>query len=354
MPFLVKFACIIRLNKNYANFIAMNSVNSSQGEPVKNGRKIIVIGGGTGSYTLLKGLKYYDADLTAIVTTADSGGSSGQLRDEFGVLPPGDLRRCLVALSEKRGDIWRKIFEYRFNGHTENNNLGNLIITALTKITGDLPEAIEVVSELLETRGRVVPATLDSVHLCAELENGQKILGEANIDIPKHDPDLKIEKVYLEPRAFAYKQAIEAIIDSDLVVIGPGDLYTSIIPNLLVAGINQALKSTRAKVVYVCNLMTKYGETTNFSAKDFVQEVQKYSGDSLDAVLLNIRRPSPALAEAYALENSFFVEPNIWGDPSAVIKVDLLEEQDEAYDNGHIRPLIRHDAGKLARVVVGL
>src|SRR3989339_881023 len=171
-------------------------------------RKITVIGGGTGTYTLLKGLKYYDVDLTAIVTTADSGGSSGQLRDEFGILPPGDLRRCLVALSQNRGDIWRQIFEYRFNGRHEKNNMGNLIITALNKITGDLPTAIEVASELLEVRGSVVPATLDNVHLVAELENGQVVHGETNIDIPKHNPELKIKRVFLEPKAFAYKKAI--------------------------------------------------------------------------------------------------------------------------------------------------
>lgn len=332
----------------------MAIADSQSGAVVSASRKITVIGGGTGSYTLLKGLKYYDTNLTAIVTTADSGGSSGQLRDEFGVLPPGDLRRCLVALSEKRGDIWRKIFEYRFNGHTENNNLGNLIITALTKITGDLPEALAVASELLATRGRVVPATLDSVQLCAELENGQKILGEANIDIPQHNPQLKIVKLYLTPQAFAYKRAIEAILDTDLVVIGPGDLYTSIIPNLLVEGISQALKATSAKVVYVCNVMTKYGETTNFSAKDFVREIQRYTDNALDAVVINTTRPAPALIEAYALENSFFVEPNIWGAPATVIKTDLLEERAEVYEGGRIRPLIRHDSGKLARTIISL
>src|SRR3989338_5323647 len=222
------------------------------------GKKITVIGGGTGTYNLLLGLKQYDVSLSAIVTTADSGGSSGQLRDEFGVLPPGDLRRCLIALSENRGDIWRKIFDYRFAGERE-NNMGNLIITALTKITGDFPTAIEVAAELLEVKGQVVPATLDDVHLNAELENGQVIYGETNIDIPKHNPELKIKRVFLEPKAFAYKKAIASIMDSDLVVIGPGDLYTSIIPNLLVEGLVAALKATNAKVIYVCNVMTKYG-----------------------------------------------------------------------------------------------
>ncbi|HLD28143.1 MAG TPA: gluconeogenesis factor YvcK family protein [Patescibacteria group bacterium] len=315
-------------------------------------RKITVIGGGTGTYTLLKGLKYYDVDLTAIVTTADSGGSSGQLRDEFGVLPPGDLRRCLVALSEKRGDVWRQIFEYRFNGEQEKNNLGNLIITALVKLTGDLPRAIDVVSDLLEVNGRVLPATLDNVHLCAKLEDGQIVVGESNIDIPKHNSKLKIREVYLEPQAHAYKDATKAIMNSDLVIMGPGDLYTSIIPNLLVEGIPQALKATSAKVYYVCNVMTKHGETSGFTAKDFILEIQKYSGHVLDGVICNSKEPSPELAEIYSQEQSYFVRPNVQGDSKKVIKEDLIEENPEAYEKGKKRPLIRHDSKKLAKIIV--
>jgi uncharacterized cofD-like protein len=305
-------------------------------------KKITVIGGGTGTYTLLQGLKYYDTYLSAIVTAADSGGSSGHLRDEFGVLPPGDLRRCLVALSENRGDIWRKIFEYRFEGKHEKNNMGNLIITALTKITGDLPSAIEVASELLEVKGSAVPATLDNTHLCAELENGQVILGENNIDIPKHNPELKIKRVYLEPKAIAYKKAILAIMNSDIVVIGPGDLYTSIIPNLLVNEIVDALKSTNAKIVYVCNVMTKYGETNNFNASDFLKEIQRYSNNAIDRVILNTKRPSQELTKNYASENSFFVQPNIDGDERHVIKADLINDS----------ILFRHDSNKLAKIIM--
>jgi len=305
-------------------------------------KKITVIGGGTGNFTLLQGLKYYNTDLSAVVTTADSGGSSGRLRDEFGVLPPGDLRRCLVALSENRGDVWRRIFEYRFDGENEKNNMGNLIITALTKITGDLPNAIDAASELLEVKGNVAPATLDSVHLCAELENGQTIFGEKNIDVPKHDPRLKINRVYLRPHALAYKKAVSIIMDSDIIVLGPGDLYTSIIPNLLVEGITKALKETKAKVVYVCNVMTKYGETNNFTAKDFLEEVQRYSNNAIDCVVLNTKEPTRELSKKYAHENSFFVRPNIYGDDSHVIKTDLISDSS----------LFRHDPKKIAKILM--
>lgn len=317
-------------------------------------KKITIIGGGTGSYTLLKGLRDYHVDLSAIITTADSGGSSGQLRDEFGVLPPSDLRRCLIALSEKRNDIWRKIFEYRFNGVRENNNLGNLIITALTKIVGSLPVAIDAVSELLEVKGKIIPITLDDVNLCAMLEDGQVISGETNIDIPKHDPNLKIKEVFLQPKAFAYKEAIQTIFESQLIIIGPGDLYTSIIPNLLVEGIASALKETSARIFYVTNVMTKQGETNNFSAQDFVKEIQKYSNNSLDGVICNNKKPDIELAEVYAQENSFFVEPDIIGQSNQVIKADLIEENPEVQEAGKRRPLIRHSAHKLAKIVMEL
>ncbi len=315
-------------------------------------KKIVIIGGGTGSFTLLKGLKYYDVDLSAIVTTADSGGSSGQLRDEFGVLPPGDLRQCLIALSEKQSDVWRQLFEYRFDGQIEKNNLGNLILTALTKISGDLPKALEIAADMLEVTGHVYPATLDQVHLCAELENGQTIIGESEIDIPKHDPELSIQSVYLSPKAYAYKGAVQAILTADLILIGPGDLYTSIIPNLLVTDMVEALKETKGKVYYVCNVMTKYGETNNYKASNFVREIQRYSHQALDGVICNNKQPQQEIADYYRREKSKYVQPNIRGEN--VILTDLLDENLKATVKGKIKPLIRHDSQKLAKVIVGL
>lgn len=316
--------------------------------------KITVIGGGTGSYTVLNGLKNYDIELASIVSTADSGGSSGSLRDEFGVLPPGDLRRCLVALSGNRGDIWRRIFEYRFAGEKENNNLGNLIITALTKITGDLPGALDAVSDILEVKGTVLPATLDKSSLCAKMSDGQVIIGETNIDVPSHDPSLKIEKVFLEPRAFAYKKAIETIGDSQLIAIGPGDLYTSIIPNLLVEGIAEAINKSQAKKVYVCNVMTKHGETDNFTARNFVEQIEKYLQGKLDYVLINSKRPSEEIIKSYEAEKSFFVESDLVGENYQVISADLIDEMPEVKEQEKRRPLIRHDSEKLARALMEL
>jgi len=303
-------------------------------------KKITVIGGGTGSYTLLKGLKNYDLDIAGIVTTSDNGGSSGELRDEFGILPPGDIRQCLVALSDK-GRLWRELFDYRFEGNKEKNNLGNLIMTALTKLHGDLPSAIKYASEILDVKGEVIPITLDKVHLCAELEDGQIIKGETNIDIPKHNPELKIKKVYLEPQAFAYKNAINRILDSDFIVIGPGDLYTSIIPNIIVEGIKEAINKTKAKVVYVCNVMTKYGETNNFNASDFLREVEKYLDKNVDYIILNSEEPKLEISEKYRKENSFFVKPDLEGDK--VKKSNLI---------GDDTPLFRHDSEKLVRNIM--
>lgn len=316
--------------------------------------KITVIGGGTGSYTVLNGLKHYDIELASIVSTADSGGSSGSLRDEFGVLPPGDLRRCLVALSERRGDIWRRIFEYRFEGEKENNNLGNLIITALTKISGDLPGALNIVSDILEIKGLVLPATLDKSHLCAELSDGRIVVGEKNIDIPSHDPSLKISRVFLEPRAFAYKKTIEAINDSQIIVLGPGDLYTSVIPNLLVNGIAQAINQSRAKKVYIANIMTKHGETDNFTADNFIETIEKYLGGHLDYVILNNKRPSEEVSSSYRFEQSYFVEPVLNDFRGQVILADLIDEAPSVIESGKKRPLIRHDSEKLARTIMEL
>ena len=314
--------------------------------------RIATIGGGTGSYTLLRALKNYDLDLGAIVSASDNGKSSGELRDEFGILPPGDARRCLIALSEGEGQaLWRRIFEYTFGGEREKHNLGNLIITALTDIyQGDTQSALDEVSRMLGVRGRVIYATLDNVHLCAELEDGEIIKGETNIDMPKHNPEKKIKRVYLNPEAFAYKKAIETIDEANLIVIGPGDLYTSIIPNLLVNGIPETIRGSKARKVYVCNVMTKNGETNNFGAIDFVKEFKKYLGDYPDIVLCNNNQPSKEILEKYSSEKSSFVEPNIEDNRDfKVIKEDLIDEE-----NAKKEGLIRHDSKKLGRLIRSL
>jgi len=308
-------------------------------------QRIVVIGGGTGSYTALRGLKEYDIDLTAIVSMMDSGGSTGRLRDEFGFLPPGDVRRCLLALSPDTSML-RKLFDYRFsrgkglNGH----NLGNLFLTALRDITGREEEAITEASRILNIKGRVLPVTTTNCQLGAILENNQVVVGETNIDIPRYDPNLRIKKLFLVPKPRAYRGAVKAILGADKIVIGPGDLYTSILPNLIITGIRNAIKKSRAKKVYVCNIMTKYGETTGFKASDFVSEVRKYLGEGvLDYVICNNKKPSKNLLKEYEKEKAHFVEPNMKSSKKfKVIKTDLLDNIN----------LARHNPDKLAKTII--
>jgi uncharacterized cofD-like protein len=325
-------------------------------------KKVVVIGGGTGSYTVLRGLKSCPVDITAIVTMFDSGGSSGQLRDEFGVLPPGDIRRCLVALSDgEREGVLRDLFNYRFAGTkkaTKNqereskeslagHNFGNLFITALTHVLGDGAEAIKKAGELLNIHGRVFPVSETNAHLCAELETGEIIVGETNIDIPKHDPRLKIKKVFLKPPALLFKEARKAILEADLIVLGPGDLYTSIIPNLLVRGMGDALKKSRAKKVYVANLMTKQGETNGYVLSDFIQELLNYSGlKKFDAVICNSACIPLSYIKKYKEENKepLGIDRGVKKYAKHIIKAPLFSD---------VR-VIRHDSDVLARLIMKL
>ncbi len=221
--------------------------------------------------------KNRDLNLAAVVSVADSGGSTGELRDEFGILPPGDIRRAVLALSEDAETV-RKLFEYRFKGgnRMSGHTIGNLLLTALADITGDFEAGIEELCEMFHVRGKVIPVTLDDVHLGVTLENGEKIIGETNIDVPKHDANLAISDAFLIGESKINPRAREAIINSDYVIIGPGDLYTSVVPNLLCPGMREALEQTSAKIVYVCNVMTKHGETDGYSVEDFVAVIERY------------------------------------------------------------------------------
>jgi len=310
-------------------------------------QKIVVIGGGTGSYTVLRGLKNYDVELTAVVSMMDSGGSTGKLRDEFGFLPPGDVRRCLIALSPD-ASMLRNLFDYRFNkGQGLNgHNLGNLLLTALRDITGAEESAIQEASSILNIKGKIVPVTTKNCQLGTVMENGQVIVSETNIDVPRHDSNLKVKELFLAPRPpAAYKGAINSILSADKIIIGPGDLYTSILPNLLVNGISEAIKKSKAKKIYVCNIMTKHGETTGFKAADFVAEIEKYLGKKvIDFVVCNNKKPTDKMIAEYSKEKSEFVEPNIKDNNYKVIKTDLL-------DNIH---LARHNPEKLAKTIVGI
>ncbi len=277
-------------------------------QEVKN-KKVVVIGGGTGSFMVLSALRNYPVHLTSIVSMADNGGSTGRLRDQYGVLPPGDVRRALVALSDAPQTL-RDLFNYRFSsGDLKEHNFGNIFLSTLEKMTGSFAEALRVVSQILNIKGSVIPVTLKDITLYAQLANGVVVKGETNIDKPKHNPELPIKKVWLSPQARINPKAKQAILTADLIVIGPGDLFTSIIPNFLVRGITTAIKKSRAKKVYVCNLMTKFGETHGFKACDFLNTIEDYLGkETLDYAIFNNKRPSPEILKRYLEENSHFVD----------------------------------------------
>lgn len=308
--------------------------------------KIVVIGGGTGSYTVLRGLKQYDVELTAVISMTDSGGSTGKLRDEFGFLPPGDVRRGLIALSPETSML-RKLFEYRFSKGQglEGHNFGNLFLAALRDITGSDEDAIKEASRILNIKGTVLPVTTTNCQLGAILENKQVIVGETNIDIPKHDPNLRIKKLFIVPKAKANKEALDSIAAADKIIIGPGDLYTSVLSSLLIGGIKEALKKTKAKKVFVCNIMTKYGETTGFKASDFIHEIEKYLGKRvLDYMVCNDKKPAAKLLKEYEKEHSVFVEPDIKDGGIKVIRVNMLDDIQ----------LARHDPERLAKAIMSI
>lgn len=309
---------------------------------------ITTIGGGTGTFNVLSGLgKNRNLNLAAIVTVADSGGSTGELRDEFGILPPGDVRRAIVALSDDT-DVVRRLFEYRFKegrsvaGHT----IGNLLLTALTDIMGDFERGIEELSEMFDVHGKVIPVTLDNVSIGVTLENGDRIVGETAIDIPKHDGNIPIRDAFLLGGGHLNPRAREAIENSDYVIIGPGDLYTSLVPNLLCTGMVDAIRGTDAKIIYVCNIMTKHGETDGFCVEDFVRVVEQYIGEGvIDYVLINTGELRADLLTKYQAEGK---APVRLQDRAVLLKKGVkLVERDFTSETDYIR----HDPRKLARTV---
>lgn len=271
--------------------------------------KIAVIGGGTGSFTLLSALKDHTSQLAALVNMADDGGSTGVLRDELGVLPPGDVRQCLVALSDS--PKIRELFNYRFEeGTFEGHSFGNLFLTALEKTTGSFAEAIDTASDILRVNGTVIPATLDDVRLVMTWGDDTKLTlhGERVIDADHFKADPRKATLSLDPTPVANPIALAAIEQADLVVIAPGDLYTSLGPLLIIDGVGDALRRTSAKVVYVCNLVTKDGQTNEFTVSDHAAEIERFGGGGfLDAVLYNSQTPSDRILERYRSENAYLV-----------------------------------------------
>lgn len=321
--------------------------------------KVVVVGGGTGTFVALKGLKEHPVDLTAIVTMADSGGSNKRIRDEFGLLPTSDIRQCFVALADENGGLglMRSLFMYRFEKGRgiAGMTFGNLFMAALAEILGSQAEAIRQTRKVLRIKGKVIPVSYTDTNLSARYEDGHVVAEEHLIDEPEHDGTLKITDVFLTPKAKASPEAIDAIKQADLVVLGPGDLYTSLIPNLLVEGIPDALASTKATIVYVLNLMTKYGQTYQYTASDHLRALEGYIDKRINAVLVNTGTiPKRALA-VYAKSHEVPVADDITnGKPYRVVRTDLVSDRlvTKSKSDALVRSLIRHDNGKLANALM--
>ncbi|MBI3321541.1 MAG: YvcK family protein [Candidatus Omnitrophica bacterium] len=313
---------------------------------MERGPKIVVIGGGTGLSTLLHGLKAYTTNLTAIVTVADDGGSSGRLRQEFDMLPPGDIRNCLVALADTE-PLMQQLFQYRFaeDSVLRGHNFGNLFITAMTKITGDFERAVQASSKVLAIRGRVVPSTNMKVRLAAEHDDGSVTLGETKIS----ESDMPIRRIYLEPTGCRPTfDALHAIREANAIVFGPGSLYTSIIPNLLVDNIVDDIVMSKALKIYVCNVMTQSRETHGYRASDHVRALIAHSkAGMLQLCLVNTKSVPNALLEKYRQEGAFPVE-------SDVERIRALGYQVVAGDLISTENHVRHDPDKVAKLIVQL
>ena len=312
---------------------------------LRRGPKIVVVGGGTGLSALLRGLKQYTCNLTAIVTVSDDGGSSGKLRDEMGIQPPGDVRNCLVALADTE-DIMDSLFSYRFdNGTLKGHSLGNLLLAGLTDTFGDFQQGIEQVSKVFALRGKVFPSALQQVVLMADLEDGTRVRGETAV----RDTEGKISRVYLEPSdCTPLPDALHAIEEADLIVLGPGSLYTSVLPNLLVNGLREKIQEVSAPCVYVCNVMTEKGETDGYRVSDHLSAIQDHCGTSLvDAVLASKGEITAPLLKCYGQEDAV----PVIADPKVVQHLGAKYFEANLVQEANV---VRHDSDRLAKELIRL
>ena len=328
-----------------------------------NKKSVVVIGGGTGIYPVLQGLKKYkDLEVTAVITVADSGGSTGRLRDEFGQLPVGDVRMALAALSadvDNHDELLREVFLYRFdkgeglNGH----NLGNLLLVALTDMLGSELEALKAASRILRVRGTVLPVTEDKVHIIATYDDGVQIEGEHNIDEPGEERYThRITHLATTPQAHITPDAQRALSQADMIVLGPGDLYTSLLANCVVQGVPEAIQSSKAKFVFITNLMTSQGQTHGMTTKDHVEEVLKYVGRAPDTVVVNSSIIAPELLQRYAQAFQYPVVDDMNEVGCAIVRADLLDGKPVVKKKGDVlqRSLVRGDAQKMGKVIYDL
>lgn len=321
---------------------------------------VVVIGGGTGSFTILSGLKRYTTNITALVNMSDDGGSTGVLCDELGVLPPGDIRQCLVALSDS--PYLRDLFNYRFDeGSLKGHSFGNLFLSAVEKMTNSFDSAVELASEMLNITGRVIPVTNKDIHLALLKASGELVKGEHKIGNLDFQGDVR-PVLKLVPEPDLHPHARQAIQGADIVLISPGSLYGSLAPALLVKGMKEALEATEAKVVYVANLVTKPGQTDGFMVHDFAAEIERFIGAPLlDAVIYNTDEPPKSIREKYMKEGELIVEFDLdilSGQHYQAVGVPLISHQASVF-NAHdkiasVRSLIRHEPDRVAREIMKL
>ncbi|MBU5675019.1 YvcK family protein [Alkaliphilus sp. MSJ-5] len=317
------------------------------------GPKIVVIGGGTGLSVLLRGLKLFTSNITAIVTVADDGGGSGKLREDLGMLPPGDIRNCILALADMEPTM-EQLLQYRFEeGNLKGQSFGNLLIASMNGISGNFEEAIKKISDVLAVTGKVLPVTLRNITLYAKLKNGTVVKGESNIPVKSLEENSPIEKVFIKPKeAETIKEAIDAIEDADIVLLGPGSLYTSVIPNLLVKNIKESLNKTKALKVYITNVMTQPGETTGYTVYSYVNALLNHWPDgSIDYVIANTGMINNIISQKYETEGA------------EVTKL-TQEDRDKLNDMGIKlitedlidikKDYVRHDAIKLSKIIINL
>ncbi|MFA9288881.1 MAG: uridine diphosphate-N-acetylglucosamine-binding protein YvcK [Weeksellaceae bacterium] len=317
-------------------------------------KRITVLGGGTGTYVVLSGLKKYPLELAAIVSMMDSGGSTGRLRDQLGVLPPGDLRQCLVALSEAP-ELWRQLFLYRFDsGDLKGHNFGNIFLSTLEKISGDYKKVLETAEYVLQTKGKVIPVTLEKTNLCVRYENGKVLIGEGTIDEDNAEKS-RVEEAYLDPKVSVNPDATERIMNSDYIVIGPGDIYTSIVPVLLTTGIKEALMKTSAKIIFIMNLMTKSGQTYQYNAHHMLEDMKRYIGREPDTIIMHKGDIAQPILDRYASHE----EEPIMNDLTAssyhgtIIEENLIQAVaiEKTKGDDLTRSVLRHDTDKLCTLL---
>ena len=333
-------------------------------KPKSERKNIVVIGGGTGIHPLLRGLKDYwgDYNTTAIVSMADSGGSNARIRDEFGMLPVSDVNRGLAALAtdiEGREQLVRELFLYRFDkgDGLSGHNFGNLLLIALTELLGSEKEAIKVASRILRIRGTVLPVTTDHIDIVAEFEDRATVVGEHEIDEPEADRiGKRITHFFADPAGVITDEARDALLEADLIVLGPGDLYSSLLANIVVSGVPEAIQSAKAPFVFVSNLMSRPGQTDGMSACEHVEEVVKYVGREPDTVVVNTSAVPKHLLERYAEKDQFPVADDTDKLSCHVVKAELLSNEEVVKAQGDIlqRSLVRGDEDKMAKVIIDL